>query len=144
MFFGYTRCPDICPATLAILNKTYEIIETFNLPPSQVPQVIFISIDSEFDNHTYTRVNNYAKSFNKHFIGLSGSKNHIANLAKSMGVVYQTVGLNDDDVDINYMYDHSSTVFLINPKGQLQAIFTAPHKAENLARDYKTLINKYS
>ncbi len=136
MFFGYTRCPDICPNTLSILNKMYKEVD--DLPRKKRPQILFISVDSEHD--TADTPDKYAKYFNKNFTGLSGNKNQLDLLTQSLGVVSTKVQLSSD----NYIYDHSSTLFIINPKGQLQAILSAPFTAEQLAKDYKVLLNKYS
>ena len=136
MFFGYTRCPDICPNTLSILNKMYKQVD--DLPRKKRPQVLFISVDSEHD--TNDTPNKYAKYFNKNFTGLSGTEAQLDSLTKGLGVVSTKVQVSAD----NYIYDHSSTLFIINPKGQLQAILSAPFTAEQLAKDYRVLLNKYS
>lgn len=138
LFFGYTRCPDICPTTLNTLNEMYKLMA--DLPTKKKPHVIFISFDSEHDNSK--QVAQYSKYFNNNFIGLTGNDTQIANLTKSLGVVYQPVKAEDQDDD-SFLFDHSNTLFVINPKGQLQAIFTSPHNAKNLAQDYKLILNKY-
>lgn len=141
LYFGYSRCPHICPATLSTLSNMYETIKTFELDKHKMPQVIFISIDSEVDNYNPDNINKYAKYFNKNFIGLSGNDSQIQNITKAIGVAFKKLSDTPADGEI---FDHSSTIFVINPKGQLQALFSAPYKADNLAKDYRSILNKYS
>ncbi|MBP9722916.1 MAG: SCO family protein [Gammaproteobacteria bacterium] len=142
LFFGYTRCPDVCPTTLTALNKMYKKLE--DLPRRKRPQVIFISIDSEHDVADYP--DRYSKNFNKHFIGLSGNAAQVEMLSKNLGVVSQKIPIGSigSAEQESYIFDHSSTLYIINPKGQVQAILSAPHDPEQLARDYRAVINKYS
>lgn len=140
IFFGYTTCPDICPTTLTTLSKAYDIISSSNLSNNLIPSVVFITIDPEHDQNSQT--NKYAKHFNKNFIGLSGNKSQLDNLAKSLGVVYQQVNVGTEE-ESNFIYDHSSTIYVVNPRGQIQAVLTSPHKAENIAKDYSAIVKKY-
>ena len=139
LFFGYTRCPDICPNTLSVLNKMYKELDD-EFPRKKRPHVTFISIDPEHDKDGSP--DKYAKYFNKHFIGLTGNQSQLDLLTQSLGAVASRVKTGDNPDD--YIFDHSSTLFVINPDGQLQAILTAPFTHEQLARDYRILVNKYS
>ncbi len=162
MFFGYTRCPDICPMTLSTLSNMYKILQDNS---HTLPKMIFVSIDPEHDNSE--QVTKYSQYFNNNFIGLTGSPKQVSDLTRSLGVVVQKVKLDEngeytaqdnqnqsgsvsekiekiDDIETSYIFDHSSTLYVINPKGQLQAILTAPHKAEILAEDITAIIKKYS
>lgn len=139
IFFGYTTCPDICPTTLSTLSTMYKTLD--NLPKKHMPQVLFVSIDPEHDYDG--QADKYVKYFNSNFIGLTGSKTQLADLQSNLGVVAQKVMLDNNDGGQNYIYDHSSTIYVVNPQGQLQAILSAPHKADNLAKDYRAIINKF-
>jgi protein SCO1/2 len=144
MFFGYTRCPDICPTTLNTLSTMYKNLN--NVPKHQMPKIIFVSIDSDHDHDQKNEGDNkaakYSQYFNNNFIGLTGSKAQIDELTKGLGVVVQKIN-NDSNDPENYVYDHSSTLYVINPRGQLQAILTAPHKPEELAKNIKSILNKF-
>lgn len=147
LFFGYTRCPDICPHTLTTLSNMYKQLEkTSDLPKKKLPNVIFISIDEEHDQNGFP--DKYSKYFNKHFTGLSGSKAQTDLLTKSLGVVAlkieKSANSANPEQEKNYVYDHSGTLFIINPKGQLQAILSPPHKTDQLIKDYRAILNKYS
>lgn len=138
IFFGYTACPDICPTTLSTLNKMYSLLE--DMPKQQKPTIIFVSIDSEKDQDN--QANKYARYFNNNFIGLTGNKSQLENITKILGVVYQKVNVGNNQ-EASYVFDHSSTIYVVNPRAQIQAVLSSPHKAEELAKDYKALITKF-
>lgn len=125
LFFGYTRCPDICPITLTIMDKVYKQLESMQ-QQSEV-QMIFVSVDPERD--TSEQLHSYVSYFNKGFVGLGGSLEQIQALTRQIGIAYfheQPTATGD------YMVDHSASIFLIDPQGQLIAILSAPHQAEDI------------
>lgn len=133
LFFGFTNCAMLCPTTLSSLNQFYNDLSVDNL--SDKPQIIFISIDPERDN--LQRLNQYVTSFNKQFKGATGSENQLDNLTKQLNILFSKVNLNNDE---DYQIDHSGTVLVFNPDGNLAALFSPPIDAKALAADYKNLI----
>src|SRR5690606_17526307 len=79
VFFGYTRCPDVCPLTLSQLATVYEEVGT----PDDV-NVVMVSVDPEHD--TPQVVGDYVRRFHPSFIGLTGSNQQVATAAKSFFV----------------------------------------------------------
>ena len=140
VFFGYTRCPDICPATLTMLDKVYSSLKKDpKFDNESLPEVVFISVDSNRDD--LEQLKDFTNRFNKNFIGITGEQSQIATLAKNLGVVYHKLSVGDDPE--NFLFDHSSTLYAINPRGELQAIFTAPHKFNEISDQYKKIVKKY-
>tara|TARA_R110000868_G_scaffold114354_1_gene306487 strand:- start:8613 stop:9263 length:651 start_codon:yes stop_codon:yes gene_type:complete len=140
IFFGYTRCPDICPATLKILDNLYSNLEKDKkINKQDLPEIVFISVDTDRDD--FEQLKDFTARFNKNFSGITGEKNQIVTLAKNLGVIYNKLSVGENQE--NYLFDHSSTIYVINPRGELQAIFTAPHKADELAPQYKKIVNRY-
>lgn len=140
LFFGFTHCPMICPTAMASLNQIYLKLQTDKQP---LPQIVFISVDPERDTATLT--GQYASGFNPHFIGATGDEQQLAKLTQELGVVYlKTVlkGSEPDEAD-TYAIDHSSTILLINPQGQLAALFSIPHDPEKIVKDYLQLVHHY-
>ncbi|MEO1036923.1 MAG: SCO family protein [Pseudomonadota bacterium] len=125
VFFGFTNCPDICPTTLATLAGAAEKIRR------SVPafDVVFVSVDPRRDQPTDAQ--RYASYFDKAFIGVTGSDQALAALAKPLGILYFQVPQGDDA----YTVDHSSSLLLVNPRGELAAVFSAPHDADAIAND---------
>ncbi len=130
LFFGFTHCPHICPTTLAQLNRTTTFLKDAGM--SSLPQVVLISVDPERD--TPARLHKYIKAFNADFVGATGEKAQIDALAKQMAVLYTKVIPGNGNVEM-YDIEHSGAVMLINPAGQLRALFTMPHDAKSLSKD---------
>jgi len=133
MFFGYTDCPDYCPTTLttlAALEKQLRAAKT--VAP---PQVIFVSVDAKRD--TPAQLNQFVPNFDPEFIGLTAaSQPAIEALAKKWGVAvniqYAANG--------NYIVDHSTEIFVIDPAGNLAAILTGPFTVEALQSDFRRIV----
>lgn len=132
LFFGFTNCPWLCPTTLATLNQVDIKLRAAN---QTVPQVIFISVDPERD--TAEKITRYVHSFNPHFVGARGSSAELEALTKQMSVMYMKVKPSNGQGD--YTIDHSGAILLVNPKGQLYAMFSAPHDIAKLVQDITTI-----
>ncbi len=115
-YFGFTNCPNICPVGLAHLAALYR-----KLSPTEqaVTQIVFVSVDPEKD--TPEILKDYVAFFDPSFIGLTGSNEAIAEIAKGFGVFYEQHELDNDSGD--YTVDHSSTVFLLDSEGRLRETF---------------------
>lgn len=134
LFFGFTRCPDICPATLQVLARASDVLD--DLPAGQRPQVVFVSVDPMRDDPE--TLAGYVPWFDPRFTGVTGKLPAVQVLTDSMGVAvsYRRQGETDE-----YSVDHTGALFLIDPEGRLHAIFAAPHDAARLARDYRRIVD---
>lgn len=133
MFFGYTHCPDFCPATLTTLAAVEKRMRKEASPPP--PQVIFVSVDAKRD--TPEQLAKYVPYFDADFIGLTAADQpSIEALAKRWGV---TVSIRPA-TDGNYTVDHSAAIFVIDPKGDLAAILTGPFSTDTLRSDIKRIV----
>jgi len=125
-FIGYTYCPDICPVTLSALAGVYpQLIEMEGNAPIQV---VFISVDPNRD--TVARLNEYIGFFNSEFIGVTGEHAQLFPLVRSMGMMY---AISDSTDNPNYLVDHSGSVVVLNPLGQVIGRFKPEIKAGQLA-----------
>lgn len=128
IFVGYTHCPDVCPTTLSLMAEMHREMSQQKISP---PNVIFISVDPERD--TVDIMKNYIEYFNPDFTGVTGSLTEIQKLSQDLNAVYRKApGLKGKITDDDYLMDHSSALILVNPKGNLQAILTAPHTIGNV------------
>lgn len=125
LFFGFTRCQMVCPTTLSAIKQAYEQLEK---QKKILPHVIFISVDTE--NDTPQKADSYAKSFNPHFMGITGKTDQVTLLTQSLGVLYMKVKQGNIDT-----IDHSANLFLLNDQGQVAAIFSPPYEAKTLAKE---------
>ena len=122
LFFGFTHCPDICPVTLAVMDKSYQRLER-----NRDVQFALVSVDPERD--TPERLAQYLASFNPEFTGLGGAPEQIAGLTAQIGLPYFVDKTAGDD---NYLIDHGASLFMIDPLGRLVGIFSAPHDAADI------------
>jgi protein SCO1 len=140
LFFGFTQCPQLCPTTLAILNETYQLLE--KQKDVTLPQIVFISVDPERD--TPRVLEEYLGSFNKHFVGATGTKEAIKNMTAKLNILYLKIQKPNKDDAMAYQIDHSGTLLLVNPEGQLLALFSSPHDASTLAKNIAAIEAHYS
>ncbi len=129
IYFGYTFCPDVCPTTLQSLGAMQKTLAAQGA--DRDTEYLFISVDPERDDTE--RLAQYAPFFGERFLGATGSPEALLSLTRPLGVIYAKVPGEDSE---NYLVDHSSSVLLINPEGQLQAVLTAPHVADRMAEDF--------
>ena len=138
LYFGYTFCPDACPLTLAQLNQLDKQLSAKNA--DQGTAYMLISVDPKRD--TPQRLAEYTRYFNPKFSGATGQPQQLQSLTKPLGVYY-SVPENPEDPE-NYLVDHSSTVILINPDAELQALFTPPHKPNQMAEEFIAIRQRFS
>jgi protein SCO1 len=132
IFFGFTHCPDICPAELQVIAQALE--QLGDKAKNVVP--IFITLDPERD--TPEAMGNYLKSFGPNFVGLTGSPEAIAAAAKAYRVSYAKV--EDKESAADYGVDHSALVYLMDPKGRYVTHFSYGLSAEQMAEKLGKLL----
>ena len=125
VFFGFTHCPDICPAELQVIAEALDKLG--DKAAKVVP--IFITVDPERDDPK--TMGEYVKSFGPNFVGLTGSPDAIAAAAKAYRVAY-TKAENTASPE-NYNVDHSALVYLMDPNGQYLAHFPYGTGAQEMA-----------
>jgi protein SCO1/2 len=126
VYFGFTRCPDVCPTTLV---KLAQIVKQPALPPLRV---LFVSVDPQRD--TPAAVGLYAHAFDPAFRGVTGKPEEILKVAKSFAVAVNRVDLPGGD----YTMDHSAVIFLTTSRG-IVALFTPPFEVPALTADLRRL-----
>jgi protein SCO1/2 len=127
VFFGFTHCPDVCPATLSLLANVQKS------PGVPKVTVALITVDPERD--TPEQMGKYVAAFGGDLIGLTGTPPEIVNATRAFGVASARVDLGGG----NYTMDHSATVFALDSQARIVAVFTPPLRAEALARDLAKL-----
>lgn len=107
LFFGFIRCPDVCPVTLGELavaaRDLGEKADDLN--------VVFVSVDPERDLPAV--LHSYVDAFDERFIGLTGTLEQMSAMAKSWGVYYRKIPLEGG----GYTMDHTAKVFLLDRDG---------------------------
>ena len=134
MFFGYTHCPDICPASLQTMSDMVQAIEDSDVAAAL--RVYFVSVVPERDNSEVLA--SYVTYFNPDFTGATAIKEKLNPLTRSLGIAHDV--RNKVEGNLNYDVDHSSAIVLINPKAEFAGLFGAPHDAQAMARDLTRIV----
>jgi protein SCO1/2 len=113
VYFGYTSCPDMCPTGLQSMSRALDMVKT----DEDKVQPLFITVDPARD--TPQRLKEYDAAFHPKIIGLTGTPEQVAAVAKKYQVYYER-GEGDGE---DYEMDHTSLIFLIDPQGHLVTTF---------------------
>ena len=133
LFFGYTFCPDICPATLAQLRQLQG-----QLPPETLAKlrIVLVSVDPHRD--TPEQLKKYLDYFDAGFIGLTGEQATIQKLANGVSIPF----IPADTSKENYTVDHSGNLVLIGPDGRQRGFIRAPINNSKLAAQLPGLLER--
>jgi protein SCO1/2 len=134
VFFGFTHCPDVCPTTLQTLADVRQRLD--DLPPAERPAVLLISVDPQRD--TPEQLAGYVPHFDPEFTGIHVEASALPELARAFGAAYGYTPAGED----GYVVDHTASVFLVDAQGRIAAVFTTPHEAAAMARDYRAIVNE--
>jgi protein SCO1/2 len=122
MYFGFTHCPDECPATLAALARVRKLAGVPGL------QVLFVTMDPRRDTPQVLAA--FLRQFDSSFVGLTGASGQLHRLAASLGIAIDRIELPGGGYDFN----HSLAILVFNADGREIGVFTAPFHARQLAR----------
>ncbi|WP_457668160.1 SCO family protein [Thiolapillus sp.] len=118
LYFGYTKCPDICPTSLSRMAQAFNELNEEEL---KKVAAVFVSVDPKRD--TFELLDDYVDYFHPGFLGVTGKPEEIAKAAKLYGARYSEVEL--EGSAFGYAINHSAATYLIAPDGELRFIF--PH-----------------
>lgn len=128
IYFGYTYCPDVCPVDVQNLAAGLKLVEQRNpaLGARIVP--IFITVDPARD--TPPVLKQFVSAFHPRMVGLTGSPDAIAAVAKAYAIVARP---NKPDANGAYTVDHSRQAYLFGPDGKPIALLSQDDKPEVIA-----------
>ena len=127
LYFGYTHCPDVCPATLANLADVASKVNSRDF------RILFVTVDPDRDDRG--TLMQYTKAFSPQVDGLWGSANELADLARRYRVAY-TVTKGPP-----YEVMHSNAVFFFDRDGRARLVTTDTTDTTAMADDVKRLLN---
>ncbi len=134
MFFGFTHCPDICPATLA---RTVGAWKALSESEREQVNLVFVTFDPVRD--TPQHLKQYLNFFDPSVIGLTGSVDDIADMAQRFGVVYLQETA-EPGAEQEYMFSHSDFVYLLDQQGRVRKLFKSDFNTEELIADVRSLL----
>jgi cytochrome oxidase Cu insertion factor (SCO1/SenC/PrrC family) len=129
VYFGYTFCPDVCPADLMAITQALDTLG----PAADGVQPIFITIDPERDTKLLAE---YVSAFHKSFIGLTGSPEEIRKVANAYKAFYAKAPPTRDG---EYAIDHTGVIYLMGRDGEYLGFMppqTGPERLADILRKY--------
>ena len=130
VYFGYTHCPDACPTALADMSAALDQLG----PEAKKVAIVFISIDPQRD--TPAVMKDYVASMEAPVTALSGSPEAVAAAAKAYRVYYARHPGKDGGYDM----DHSSIIYLMDPRGRFAGNFTHETPPDRIAAKLKAVL----
>jgi protein SCO1/2 len=130
VFFGFTRCPDVCPSTLMRLRQVRDALGA----DADKLQVLLVSVDPERD--TPDRLEAYVKNFDPSFIGLRPEPAELEKVVKAFHAIAVKVPTADGK---DYTVDHSATIYVYDRRNQLRLIAQPDIAIDALATDLRRL-----
>jgi protein SCO1 len=133
LFFGYTHCPDACPATMTYIRYA------LSRQPASVRRqvaVVFVTVDPGRDTGSVLRhwLNHYSPSF----VGLRGSVAQIGEVEHLAGV--PTAILRKRKGVASYEVEHSSVLFVYSPDDRSHVVYASGFKPQDYAHDLPLLL----
>lgn len=128
--FGFTQCPDVCPASLAELTQVMKLLGN----EAKRVQVVLITVDPERDTPEVLRA--YVSGFDPQFLGLTGTLEQIKKAAASFKVYFAK----NAGVQGNYSLDHSASFYLLDAQGESRVLLNNSLGAAAIAHDVQRLL----
>ena len=113
LFFGYTSCPDMCPATMSRIAGALGRVRG----DASSVAVLFVTVDPRRD--TPAVLKEYVKSFATPLVGLTGTEPEVNRVAAQYHASTELVPTGTT----NYLMNHTSAIFLIDRQGKLRQYF---------------------
>lgn len=133
LYFGYRACPDFCPTTFRELMRVYDDLGE----SAENVKVVFVTVDGERD--TLESLTLYTHAFHEDFIGLRPEEEELDSLMAQFGVVAEKRILGESA--LSYLYDHTATLFLINPQGELEVQYLYGTPYRNIVNDVRLILD---
>ena len=135
VFFGFTHCPDICPATMQILAAARKALADEGHEP--LPRIVLVSVDPQRD--TPELMGRYVDYFGNGNLGVTGDLDELLTLTSALGIYFEKQAGDGE----NYAVDHSAAVLVVNPDGAFHALFSGPHLVENYVHDLPIIMDSF-
>ena len=132
VFFGFTHCPDICPATLAQFRQLSDRLGATHYAEST--RFILVSLDPERD--TPEKLKTYVEYFSPEFTGITGEFLQLHKLANELNTAFRKVVTDHESGE--YTVDHGGNVALLNPQGHYHGFYKPPLDVEKMFLTYRS------
>ncbi len=134
LYFGYTYCPDVCPATMAELSKAFDLLD-----PEEREQVQMLMVTVDPQRDTAEILEQYLGHFDPSFLGLTGSNEEIAAATTPFGIFYQK---QEGTIESGYLVDHTASVSVLDKQGYLRLNYPFNTPGADIAADLSRLLEE--
>jgi len=133
VFFGFTACPDVCPATLSMMKQVKSQLDA---DIEKQVQFVLVSVDPARD--TVEQLSQYMPYFDPEFIGLTGEFLEIKRLANQMNMAFVKVPQGD-----SYTIDHTANIALVNPYGHYHGFIKPPLDNARIKLTLQSIVSRF-
>ncbi len=130
LFFGYTHCPDVCPATLTQFKRVKADLG------KDAERVMFALVTVDPERDTPERLKEYLSQFDPSFVGLTGSLADLEPVWKSYGVYREK---QTGEGAAGYLMDHTARIYAVDARGNLRLTYTMDTDTNDLTQDVRYL-----
>ena len=135
LYFGYTHCPDVCPLTLVHLHT---VLQKLGKDADDV-RLLFVTVDPTRD--TVPALHQYVTAFDPRVVGLTGTQDAIAQLAKRYRAFYKPEPAKASSSD-DYEVTHSSAIYVFDREGHARLLATPGDSNDEILHDLKILVEQ--
>lgn len=132
LYFGFVRCPDVCPLAMVALKKAYS-----QLDPKEASKIQVIFVGVNFYEESPQEVSDFAKSFNENFIGLSSEEENLREITRLVGASFM---LQRDEETSKVSVMHSDRLFFLDKKGKVETTLLNPSNSDEIVRLIRELL----
>jgi len=132
MFFGYTYCPDVCPATLSKWKQVQDALG------DQTNEVKFVYITVHPERDTVEKLKAHLAVYSQDFVGLTGSKEDLLKVYNGYGVYREIDKISDSAT--GYLVSHTSRIFVFDRKGEWRLGIANDASVQDIVHDLKVLL----
>jgi protein SCO1/2 len=133
LFFGYTHCPDVCPATLALFKQVRDSLGD----QAQQARFVFVTIDPARD--TPEHILEHLSRIDPEIVGLTGPEEELQPVWAAYGV-YRAEQPSQGAAGA--LFDHSARVYVVDRGGSLRVSYTFGTTVDEIADDMRFLIGE--
>ncbi|MCB1420484.1 MAG: SCO family protein [Notoacmeibacter sp.] len=132
LYFGFTRCPEVCPTTLYEMSGWFEELGN----EGKDIRAYFVTVDPERDDPETMK--GYAEAFTDRVTGITGEPDKVFALLKAWRVYWTKVPTSDGD----YTMDHTASVFMLGPDGEFEGTISYGEAKETALEKLRLLLKK--
>jgi len=133
IFFGFTNCPDICPASLSVMAQAERRLR------EEVPQLadqfqgVLVTVDPDRDDQETLAT--YVRAFSENFLGVRGDRAATAEFATQLNAAFAMVPGDGG----GYQVDHTANIVIVNPRGHYHGFARTPHSVDTIVEAFRSL-----